>query len=64
MKLKIYSNQFDQVIFEKTITQEILITHDIDVNSDDFTEIFETEILSDIFEDNNINSSEVYYELN
>jgi hypothetical protein len=64
MKLKIYSNQSNGILFEKTITRDILNEYNIDVTYADFTEIFETEILSDIFEDNNINSSEVYYELN
>ena len=63
MKLKIYSNQFDQVFFEKEITDEILNEYNVQPNSDDFTELFETEILNDILELNNINSSEVYYEL-
>jgi len=62
-KLKIYSNQSNQVIFQKTITQEIFDNYQININSDDFTELFETELLSDILEENNINSSEVYYEL-
>ena len=63
MKLKIYSNQSNQIIFEKNITNEILNQYDINVNSEEFTELFETEILNDIFIDNNINSSNVYYEL-
>jgi len=62
-KLKIYSNQSNKVIFQKTITQEIFDNYQININSDDFTELFETELLSDILEENNINSSEVYYEL-
>ena len=62
-KLKICSNQSNQVIFQKTITQEIFDNYQININSDDFTELFETELLSDILEENNINSSEVYYEL-
>ena len=63
MKLKIYSNQFDQVFFEKEITDEILNEYNVQPNSDDFTELFETEILNDILELNNINSSEVYYSI-
>ena len=67
MKLKIYSNKTNQIIFEKTIDQDILKEYDIDVTSDDFTELFETEILSDIFEILwdvlNIPSSMTYYEL-
>ena len=64
MKLKIYSNQSIQIIFEKNITQEILNNYEININEENFTELFETELLSDIFDENNINSSEVYYELN
>ena len=63
MKLKIYSDQSNQIIFEINITNEILNNYDINVNNENFTELFETEILSDIFDENNINSSEVYYEL-
>ena len=72
MKLKIYSNQSNQIIFEKLITNEILNEYDINVNSEEFSELFETEILSDIFDEIelslylfpfNINSSNTYYEL-
>ena len=63
MKLKIYSNQSNQIIFEKNITNEILNECNINEKSEDFTELFETELLSDIFENYNINSSEVYYEI-
>jgi len=63
MTLKIQSNQSNETIFETIITNEILKQYDINVNNDNFTELFETEILSDIFETNNINSSNVYYEL-
>tara|TARA_R110000765_G_scaffold133_1_gene372 strand:- start:8 stop:214 length:207 start_codon:yes stop_codon:yes gene_type:complete len=67
MKLKIYLNKTNEIIFEKLITQEILNQYDINVESEDFTELFETEILSDIFEILwdvlNIPSSITYYEL-
>ena len=70
MKLKIYSNQSNQIIFEKSITNEILNQYDINKNDDDFTELFETEILSDIFDEIelstyifNITTSNTYYEL-
>ena len=63
MKLKIYSNQSNEIIFEINITNEILNNYDINVNNENFTELFETELLNDIFEEENINSSEVYYEL-
>ncbi len=63
MKLKIYSNKTNEIIFEKLITQEILNQYDINVKSEEFTELFETEILSDIFELINTISPNVYYEL-
>jgi hypothetical protein len=70
MILKIYLNKTNEIIFEKLITQEILNQYDINVKSEDFTELFETEILSDIFDEIelstyifNINSSNTYYEL-
>jgi len=63
MKLNIYSNQSNQIIFTKIITKEILHDYQININSDDFTELFETEILNDIFNKNNINSSNTYYSL-
>jgi len=64
MKLKIYSNQSNQIILQENITQEILNNYEININEENFTELFETELLNDIFDENNINSSEVYYELN
>ena len=63
MILKIYSNKTNKVIFEKSITPEMLTSYGIDINSDDFTELFETELLSDLLEDNNIQSMLTYYEL-
>ena len=63
MQLKIYSNKTNQIIFEFEITTEILNNYDININNENFDELFETEILNDIFEEENINSSEVYYEL-
>ena len=63
MKLNIYSNQSNQIIFNTIISNEILNEYDINVNNENFTELFETEILNDIFNENNINSSNVYYEL-
>ena len=63
MKLKIYSNKTNQIIFKFEITNEILNNYDININDENFDELFETEILNDIFEENNINSSNVYYEL-
>ena len=70
MKLTIKSNESNETIFETIITNEILKQYDINVNNDNFTELFETEILSDIFDEIelstytfNINSSNTYYEL-
>ena len=63
IKLKIYSNQSNEIIFQMNISNELLNEYDINVNNENFTELFETEILSDIFEENNINSSEVYYSI-
>ena len=63
MKLKIYSNQTNEIIFQMSIPNELLNEYDISVSNENFTELFETELLSDIMYQNNINSSEVYYEL-
>ena len=62
-QLKIYSNQSNQIIFNKEITPEILKEYNININSEEFQELFETEILNYIFEENNINSYEVYYSI-
>ena len=62
-QLKIYSNQSNQIIFNKEITPEILKEYNININSEEFQELFETEILNDIFEENNINPSEIYYSI-
>ena len=61
--LKIYSNQSNEIIFQMNVSNELLNEYDINVNNENFTELFETEILNDIFEENNINSSEVYYSI-
>jgi|TARA_R110002072_G_scaffold94245_2_gene208387 hypothetical protein len=63
MTLKIYQNKTNQIILKFEITNEILNNYDININNENFQELFETEILNDIFEENNINSSNVYYEL-
>ena len=65
MELKIYSNQSNEIIFKMNslILNELLTEYDINVNNENFTELFETELLSDIMEQNNINSSKVYYEI-
>ena len=63
MKLKIYSNQSNQIIYINNNINELLELYDINPNNENFTELFETELLNDILEEENINSSEVYYEL-
>ena len=63
MILKIYSNQSNEIIYSNNNINELLELYNININNNDFQELFETEILNDIFETNNINSSNVYYEL-
>ena len=63
MKLKIYSNQSNEIIYSNNNINELLELYNINKNDYDFQELFETEILNDIFEENNIISSNVYYEL-
>jgi len=54
MTLKIYTNKTNQIIY---------INNNINKNSDKFQELFETEILNDIFETEKFSSYYVYYEL-
>ena len=63
MKLNIYSNQSNEIIYSNNNINELLELYNININEYDYQELFETEILNDIFEENNINSSNVYYEL-
>jgi len=63
MTLKIYNNKTNKIIFKTNINQEILNNYEININEENFDELFETEILNDVFEENNIKSNEVYYEL-
>jgi len=63
MKLKIYTNQSNQIIYINNNINELLEIYDINPNNENFTELFETEILNDIFENEKISSSYVYYEL-
>ena len=63
MKLKIYSNQSNEIIYSNNNINELLELYNININDYDFQELFETEILNDIFEENNINSNEVYYSI-
>ena len=61
LKLKIYSNESNEIIFNDTIQFNSPILPNR--NDYEFDEYFETEILNDIFEDYNMNSNEVYYSL-
>ena len=63
MQLKIYTNQSNQLIYINNNINEILELYNINPNNENFTELFETEILNDIFENEKISSSYVYYEL-
>ena len=63
MKLKIYTNQSNQLIYINDNINELLEIYDINPNNENFTELFETEILNDIFETEKFSSSYVYYEL-
>ena len=63
MTLKIYNNETNKIIYTNKNINELLELYNINKNSEEFTELFETEILFDIFEENNINSSNVYYEI-
>ena len=62
--LKIYSNQSEKLIVQYNNINTLLEEYDIDPQSPDFQELFETELLSDIFEEEGIESSNVHYELN
>ena len=63
MELKIYNNETNKIIYTNKNIIELLELYNINKNSEEFTELFETEILFDIFEENNIYSSNVYYEI-
>ena len=63
MKLKIYTNQSNQLIYINNNINELLELYDINPNNENFTELFETELLNDIFETEKFSSSYVYYEL-
>ena len=63
MTLKIYTNKTNQIIYINNNINELLELYNINKNSDKFQELFETEILNDIFETEKFSSSYVYYEL-
>ena len=58
--LKIYSNQSEKLIVTINNIEDLFHQYGIDPDDQD---LFETEILSDIFEEECLNSSHVYYEL-
>ena len=61
LKLKIHSNESNEILFNDTIQFNSPILPNR--NDYEFNEFFETEILNDIFEEININPSEVYYSI-
>ena len=63
MTLNIYNNKTNKIIFKTNINQEILNTYELNTNEENFDELFETELLNDVFIKFNIKSNEVYYEL-
>ena len=63
MTLNIYNNTTNKIIFKTNITQEILNTYELNTNEENFDELFETELLNDVFIKFNIKSNEVYHEL-
>ena len=63
MTLKIYNNETNKIIYTNKNINELLELYNINKNSEEFQELFETELLYDIFDEHNINSSNVYYEI-
>ena len=61
--LKIYYSHSDKLITTINNIGTLLDMYEINPQSPDFQELFETEILGDIFEEEDIDSSSVYYEL-
>ena len=62
--LKIF-NLKNELIYKNDNMNDLLLQYGIEnayLDSDN-QEVFETELLSDIFDEENINSSEVYYDL-
>ena len=58
--LKIYSNHSDQLIVTINNIDQLIKEYGIDPSDQ---ELFETEVLSDILENECLNSSHVYYDL-
>ena len=63
MTLKIYTNQTNRIIYINNNINELLELYNINKNSEKFQELFETEILRDIFEEEKLSGEYVYYEL-
>ena len=65
MTLKIFNLKNDELIYQNDNMLEVLKNYGIDSAylDTDNQEVFETELLNDIFEQNNIQSSESYYEI-
>ena len=61
LKLIIYSNESNEILFNDTIQFNSPILPNR--NDYEFEEYFETEILNQILEENNINSNEIYYSI-
>ena len=61
--LNIYSNHSEKLITTINNIGTLLDMYEIVPGSPDFQELFETELLSDIFEEEGIESSNVHYEL-
>ena len=66
MTLKIYNLKNNKLIYQNNNIHNLLNQYGIDSAylDTDNQEVFETELLNDIFEEENIQSSETYYELN
>ena len=62
-KLKIYTNHSDKLIVTINNIDQLIKEYEIDPQSYNFQDLFESEILGDIFEQECLNSSHVYYEL-
>ena len=60
--LKIW-NLKDELIYKNDNMDDLLHQYGIDITTDEYQEEFETELLGDIFDEENIQSSESYYEL-
>jgi hypothetical protein len=61
LNLKIYSNESNEILYNEFIQFNSPILPNR--NDYEFEEYFETEILNDIIEENNMNSNEIYYSI-